>query len=85
MKLLDEIASFPDDARRVLESEYGIETAEAFYAHAVKDPTGMRSALRVDQAELDRLVRIVEGYLRADYIERCRQPTVKRPRGVILD
>jgi hypothetical protein len=85
MKLLEEIPSFPETARKTLETQYGIETAEAFYTHAVKDPTGLRSALHITEAELNRLVRVVEGYLSPDYIERCRRPVAKHPRGVILD
>jgi hypothetical protein len=84
VKLLKEIRPFPETARKTLETQYGIENAEAFYAHAVKDPTGLHSALHITQAELDRLVRIVEGHLSPDYIERCRRPVVKHPRGVIL-
>jgi hypothetical protein len=85
MKLLAEIPSFPAAARETLETEYGIESAEAFYVHALKGPAGLRTALRISQPELDRLVRIAEGYLSPDYIERCRQPAAKHPRGVILD
>ena len=41
MKLLQEIVSFPASARQTLETEYGIESAEAFYAHAVQEPVGL--------------------------------------------
>ncbi|MCI0462711.1 MAG: hypothetical protein L0Z62_37660 [Gemmataceae bacterium] len=85
MKLLEEIVSFPEAAREVLETQYGIESAEAFYVHAVKDEEGLRAALHISPTELNRLKRIVEGYLSADYIERCRQPVIKHPRGVRLD
>ena len=84
LKLLEEIPSFPKVARTTLESEYGIETAEAFYVHAVKNPDGMRSALHVDRTRLDRLVRAVEGYLSSDYIEACQKPVAKHPRGALV-
>jgi hypothetical protein len=84
MKLLEEIPAFPEAARKTLETN-SIESAEVFYGHAVKDPKGLRSVLHITQAELNRLVRIVEGYLSPDYMERYRQPVVKHPRGVILD
>ena len=34
--------------------------------------------------EVDRLIRVVEGYLPADFRDRCQNP-VRRPRGVIID
>jgi hypothetical protein len=85
VKLLQEITSFPAAARATLARDYGIESAEAFYAHAVKDPAGLRAALGISPAELSRLERLVEGHLSPDYIERCRQPVARHPRGVILD
>ena len=68
-----------------LETGYGIESAEAFYGHAVKDAAGLCDALHITQAEMDRLVRLVEGYLAPDYVERCRRPDVRHQRGVILE
>jgi len=44
----------------------------------------MAVALHADRAEVDRLIRIVEGYLPANYRERCRNP-IRRPRGLIID
>jgi hypothetical protein len=85
MRLLEEITPFPQAARITLETEYGLESAEAFYAHAVKDPEGLQAALHVNPPELDRLVRLVEAYLPPDYIARCHQPSVRHPRGVIVD
>jgi hypothetical protein len=85
VKLLQEIASFPERARKLLETQYGIESAEAFYAHAVKDRAGLRAALGIPQAELSKLVHLVEGHLAPDYIDRCRQPVTKHPRGAIPD
>lgn len=85
MKALHDISAFPEAARKTLEANYGIQSAEAFYGHAVKNRQGMREALRVSDDELDELVRVVEGYLSPAYIRRCRKPAVKRPRGVVLD
>jgi hypothetical protein len=85
MTLLDEIRAIPAKSRETLESQYGIDTAEAFFAHAVRDPQGLRAALDASQAELDRLIKIVEGYLSDDYIDRCRRPAAKHPRGLIVD
>ena len=84
MKLLEEIPAFPDPARRTLLHEYGIDSAEAFFENAIHDPGGLAMALHTDRAEVDRLVRLVEGYLPASYLERCRNP-VRRPRGLIVD
>jgi hypothetical protein len=84
VKLLEEIPTFPAKVRRTLESEYGIDSAEAFFASALDNPKGMAAALRLDLGEVDRLIRVVEGHLPANFRDRCRNP-VQRPRGVIID
>jgi hypothetical protein len=84
MKLLEEILTFPAEVRHALESQYGIESAEAFYANAIHSPEGMAAGLHSDRAEVDRLIRIVEGYLPTDYAERCRKP-IRRPRGLVIE
>jgi hypothetical protein len=84
VKLLEEIATFPAKARRTLEKKYGIDSAEAFYANATHNPQGMADALSAERAEVDRLIRLVEGFLPADYRERCRNP-IRRPRGLATD
>ncbi len=84
MKLLEEIPTFPAEVRRALESEYGIDSAEAFYANATHSPEGMAAVLHSDRAEVDRLIKIVEGYLPSDYAERCRKP-IRRPRGLVVE
>ncbi len=84
MKLLEDIPTFPTSARRTLERKFGIDSAEAFYANATHNPDGMAVGLHSDRAEVDRLIGIVEGYLSADYLERCRNP-IKRPRGLAVD
>ena len=85
MKLLEDIPMFPESVRKTLENEYGIETAEAFYDHAVHDLKGLRTALRVSQAEMDRLVKIVEGHLRPITSNALEGPLMKHPRGLIVD
>jgi hypothetical protein len=85
VKLLEEIPSFPGQARKTLESQYGIESAEAFFVHALNDPKGLRSALNLTPTALNKLVDLVESYLSPDYIKRCCQKPAKHPRGVILE
>jgi hypothetical protein len=84
VRLLEEIPSFPDRTRRTLETQFGIDSAEAFFASALDNPDGMAAALHTDRDEVDCLIRIVEGYLPAGYRERCLKP-VRRPRGLIVD
>ena len=84
MKLLEEIRAFPDPLRRKLEAGFGIDSAESFFAHALDNPAGMAKALDTAPAEVDRLINLVEGYLPADYRERCLKP-VRHPRGLIVD
>ncbi len=85
MKLLEDIPSFPETARKTLESAYGISSAEAFYDHAVKNPEGMRMALRASSDELNHLVRLAESYLSPEFVAACRQPVIKHPRGLAVD
>lgn len=85
MKLLEEIPSFPAAARETLETHYGITSAEAFFDHAFRNPAGMRKALGLSNAQLTRVLRLTEGYLEPEFVARCKQPVVKRPRGVIVE
>lgn len=84
MTLLEAIAGFPAEFRLALEGGFGISSAEAFYAHASDNPEGMAIALHTDQAQLNRLIRLVEGHLPAGYAERCRS-AVRRPRGLNIE
>jgi hypothetical protein len=84
VKLLEEIRAFPDPVRRKLEAEFGIDSAEAFFAHALDNPAGMAQALGIVPAEVDRLVGLVEGHLPAGYRQRCLKP-IQHPRGLIVD
>ena len=84
MKLLEEIRAFPEPMRRKLEAEYGIDSAESFFAHALDNPAGMAKAIGASPAEVDRLIGLVEGYLPAGYRERCLKP-VRHRGGLIVD
>jgi hypothetical protein len=84
VKLLEEIPAFPAKLRHTLEREFGIDSAESFYANATHNPEGIAAGLHADRAEIDRLIKIVEGYLPAGYAKRCRQP-IRRPRGLVVD
>jgi Mn-dependent DtxR family transcriptional regulator len=84
MKFLDEIPAFPKAAREILESQYGIATAEAFFDHAIHASSGLQQALGVSEDEVNRLSRLVEGYLSPDFIARARQPLTKHPRGALF-
>ncbi len=83
MKLLEEIRPFPKPMRLKLETQFGIDSAESFFAHALDNPAGMAQALDVVPAEVDRLIQLVEGYLPTDYRDRCLKP-VRHPRGLIV-
>jgi hypothetical protein len=84
VKLIEEIRAFPNPLRLKLEAQFGIDSAESFFAYALENPAGMAQALDIDPAEVDRLIAIVEGYLPAGYRERCLNP-VRHPRGLVVD
>jgi hypothetical protein len=84
VKRLEEIRTFPAEVRHALDRQYGIESAEAFYANATHSPDGMAAVLHSDRAEVDRLIKVVEGYLPADYAECCGKP-IRRPRGLVME
>ena len=85
MKPLREIRSFPDPLRDILETQFGITSAEAFFEHAVRNAAGISQALTVPVAELEQLKGLVEGHLSPAFVARCRQPVKKHARGVIVD
>jgi hypothetical protein len=85
MKLLEEIPLFPRRVRETLETQYGIQSAEAFYDLSVHNPDGLRRALGVSNEEFDGLVKTVRGYLSPERIALSHQPLVKRPRGLGTD
>ena len=85
MKPLQEIKSFPTSQREVLERQFGIASAEAFYEHATRNAQGVQTALGLTALQLGTLLRLVEGYLTPEFVKRCRQPVVKHSRGVIVD
>lgn len=84
MVLLEEIPTFPTPLRQVLEREYGITSAEAFYEHAARHPAGMQSALQVTPAALEGLQQQVEGHLPPQFVARCQRPREHHPRGALL-
>ena len=85
MKPLGEIHSFPKPLRDILETQFGITSAEAFFEHAVRNATGISQALQVPVDDLDPLKKLVEGHLSPAFVARCRQPVKKHSRGVIVD
>jgi hypothetical protein len=69
VKYLDEIPTFPTESARLLESRYGIATAEAFCEHALHEPLGLRTALGLKtKADLDKLITLVEGHLTPSFV-----------------
>ena len=84
MKALQEIAAFPQPLRDVLETTFGINSAEAFFDHATRNAAGMGKALRITPAELEQHLRLVASYLPAEFIERCHKPVKTHARGVIV-
>ena len=85
MMLLEDIPTFPRKEREMLETLYGIATAEAFYEHAVHNRQGLCQAMETTPTETDRLVKLVEGQLPPARIASIRRPLVKKPRGVVVD
>ena len=84
MTLLAEIETFPSAMREVLETSFGIGSAEAFYEHAIRNPTGLAMALSISPQQLSPLAQLIEGYLPAAFLTRCHKPVRKRKRGVIV-
>ena len=85
MKPLQEIKSFPASQREVLERQFGIASAEAFFEHATRNSQGVQTALGLTAPQLAALRQLVEGYLTPDFVNRCRQPLARHSRGVIVD
>ena len=85
MKPLQEIKSFPAAQREVLEQQFGIASAEAFFEHATRNSAGVQAALGLTPPQLETLVKLVEGFLSPVFVQRCRQPVAKHSRGVIVD
>ena len=83
MKYLEEIPTFPAESAQLLESRYGIATAEAFYEHALHEPRGLRTALGLKKAELDKLIKLVEGHLAPSFVRAAQAPVVRHPRGAL--
>jgi hypothetical protein len=81
---LEEIPAFPPESARLLESRYGIATAEAFYEHALREPKGLRTALGLKKkADLEKLVKLVEDHLPTSFVRAARAPLVRHARGAL--
>ena len=85
MTLLQDIRAFPQAVQELLQTKFGINSAEAFFEHATRNSAGMQTAISVPAKELQRLSQLVEGHLPPDFVKRCRQPVKKHARGVIVD
>ena len=85
MTPLADIRSFPKRHRNILETQFGIASAEAFFEHSVRNYVGISKALHVPADEIERLQSLVEGHLSPAFVARCRQPVKKHARGVIVD
>jgi hypothetical protein len=48
MKYLDDIPTFAVESARLLESRYGIATAEDLYEHAAQEPRGLCTAVGLE-------------------------------------
>jgi hypothetical protein len=81
---LEEIPTFPVESAQRLESRYGIATAESFYEHALHEPHGLRTALGLKKkADLEKLIKLVEGHLAPSFVRAAHAPAVEHPRGAL--
>lgn len=85
MTLLGDIRTFPKPLGDVLDTQFGIASAEAFFEHSVRNAVGIGKALHVRAEELDQFQSLVEGHLSPAFVNRCRQPVTKDARGVIVE
>ena len=85
MKSLQEIKTFPASHREVLEGQFGITSAEAFFEHGTRNAQGVQTALKITPEQLAALLQLVEGFLAPEFVKSCRQPVAKHSRGVIVD
>jgi hypothetical protein len=85
MKPLIEIKNFPVEHQEVLASQFGVNSAEAFFEHTTRNSKGVQTALKISATQLAELVKIVEGYLTPKFVKNCKKPVTKHSRGVIVD
>ncbi len=85
MKPLHEIKSFPAAQREVLQQQFGITSAEAFFEHGTRNAQGVQTALKITTEQLATLLQLIEGYLAPEFVKSCRKPVVKHSRGVIVE
>jgi hypothetical protein len=84
VKYLDEIPTFPAESAQLLESRYGIATAESFYEHALHEPRGLLTALGLKKkTDLERLIKLVESHLPPSFVRAAQAPAVHHPRGAL--
>ena len=85
MLSLVDVPAFPDDLRRLLEGQYGISSAEAFFEFSTRNPTGLNAAMGISPEQLAELTALVAGRLPASFIKACQRPPVRQSRGARLD
>jgi hypothetical protein len=85
MKPLHDIKSFPAAERDVLQKQFGITSAEAFFEHGTRNAKGVQKALKITAAQLATHMKLVEGYLSPEFVKSCSQLLKKHGRGVIVD
>lgn len=85
MTQLTEIKPFPQTERDVLQQQFGITSAEAFFEHATRNAAGVQTALQLTPEQLTGLRDLVAGYLAPEFVLKCNRPLKKHSRGVIVD
>ena len=79
---LQEIIDLPADYVRKL-AEYGVTTADQFYEHGVRFPSGVIDALGINEDILSALVGLIERYISDGLKDRVAQLTTKNKRGAL--
>ena len=85
MLSLADVPAFPDDLRQLLEGQYGISSAEAFFEFSMRNPAGLKAAMGISPERIAELTALVAGRLPASFLKACQRPPVRRPRGARLD
>ncbi len=74
MKPLHEIKNFPRQYREMLISQFGVNSAEAFFEHASRNAQGVQTAFKISTSQLTELVKVVEGSLSPKFVKNCLKP-----------
>lgn len=85
MLSLADVPDFPDDLRQLLEGQYGISSAEAFFEFSLRNSAGLNAAMGISPERLAELTAVVAGRLPASFIKACQRPPVRHSRGARLD